>query len=707
MMKIFTFLILSAVFLSLFVISFPFTVYAQTPSLVDLKLTQSFLEIDNFETYHFVGSSSTFAVTVTNIASTPANNVNVEILIPSSSYFDFDASSIDFLPLTSNDAKQYCSELNNVITCEIPSLENTLRFEIELLNSNFPVSELFRTTVTHDNDANTQNNILPSSRVVREIPDIDLAIGTYDTFVRKLDHNTRQIPVNFSIFNLGSSYEKIPFRSSVFLEPDSPSLIVKTIPSLTHLPDACSLDTSHSINCVFHSNTDLIDYPRPDVPLTGTVTYQIQGYETTTVNIVSEITLIPGLEDVDNPDNNKRISPVILDFSLPTLEIDQSDHGPWDSISILLTKPEANQHPQHIETYYVDATTDGIKCHRLLIITDSDGPVECIGPMSYLGAYGILDFPLVETSANSGVFRGDLQLELGNMPRDPAPIGYGGPYSVYAHGDKLTTTYDSRLNVKFYDQDHGKWIRDITDIGLFEGRIEILGIDVPDPSFVTIRVIDPDRNSNPVIRDELFVDVWLSSDSSNIQTLNLVETSHRSGIFEGVVLASSIDESSAVVLRLLEGDSISVRYIDEYYPGNVVYYLQETTEFTPEEIIHSKQSYLPPPFLIVENLRVTDPFGNPESSVSVGNQVQITADIINEQRRSQNFSYLLQIQDVDGVTSSLAWINGSLSIGQSFSPSLPWIPSEPGTYTVTVFVWESIDNPLALSPPLFTTINVS
>jgi len=67
---------------------------------------------------------------------------------------------------------------------------------------------------------------------------------------------------------------------------------------------------------------------------------------------------------------------------------------------------------------------------------------------------------------------------------------------------------------------------------------------------------------------------------------------------------------------------------------------------------------------------------------------------------------LVQIQDGNGITVSLSWITGSLSAGQSFSPSVSWIPKEPGTYTATAFHWISIDNPTAISPPVSTRITV-
>jgi hypothetical protein len=105
-------------------------------------------------------------------------------------------------------------------------------------------------------------------------------------------------------------------------------------------------------------------------------------------------------------------------------------------------------------------------------------------------------------------------------------------------------------------------------------------------------------------------------------------------------------------------------------------------------------------------LRTVDAFGNSLNAVSVDQQVQLTADLANGQDREQSFAYLVQVQDGDGVTVSLAWITGSLSSGQSFSPALSWIPTESGSYTATAFVWESVDNPTALSPPVSTTITV-
>ena len=92
--------------------------------------------------------------------------------------------------------------------------------------------------------------------------------------------------------------------------------------------------------------------------------------------------------------------------------------------------------------------------------------------------------------------------------------------------------------------------------------------------------------------------------------------------------------------------------------------------------------------------------------VFVDQQVQIVADLTNSQDRIQNFAYIVQIKDDEGVSISLAWITGALSPNQRLSPALSWTPDESGMYTAEIFVWESITNPDALSPPLHLEIEV-
>lgn len=108
------------------------------------------------------------------------------------------------------------------------------------------------------------------------------------------------------------------------------------------------------------------------------------------------------------------------------------------------------------------------------------------------------------------------------------------------------------------------------------------------------------------------------------------------------------------------------------------------------------------------NPRLVDSLGNSiNGSIQRGHQVQIVADLTNNQGKEQPFAYIVQITDQTGAVVSLSWISGSLDSNQMMSPSQSWIPNSSGNYTAEIFVWQSINNPDALSPALKISINVS
>ncbi|MDC8452941.1 MAG: hypothetical protein LV477_08540 [Candidatus Nitrosotalea sp.] len=107
------------------------------------------------------------------------------------------------------------------------------------------------------------------------------------------------------------------------------------------------------------------------------------------------------------------------------------------------------------------------------------------------------------------------------------------------------------------------------------------------------------------------------------------------------------------------------------------------------------------------NPRIVDPYGNAiVGAVKVGQQIQITTDLANGQDCVMPFAYIVQIEDSNAVTQSLSWITGTLDIDQSLNPGQSWIPTAPGTYTAQIFVWDSLDNPNSLAPPMSATIDV-
>ena len=211
--------------------------------------------------------------------------------------------------------------------------------------------------------------------------------------------------------------------------------------------------------------------------------------------------------------------------------------------------------------------------------------------------------------------------------------------------------------------------------------------------FVTVILQDPDSNNDPNYKESVSVFVHSDSDKE-LHVIELQETENNSGIFERKFGISN-SRSAPNVIFTQEGDTITVMYIDTTMPPG---------HFASDGYLihHAMIGSTGPPLerAPASNARIVDSFGNSINSTAVGEQIQITSDIANGQNREQKFAYLVMIQDDTGATESLAWIDGTLNPESSFSPSSSWIPQKEGDYTATMFVWESIDNPTALSPPI-------
>lgn len=96
--------------------------------------------------------------------------------------------------------------------------------------------------------------------------------------------------------------------------------------------------------------------------------------------------------------------------------------------------------------------------------------------------------------------------------------------------------------------------------------------------------------------------------------------------------------------------------------------------------------------------RLENAFGQSvDDNVNVNQQIQISADIINNQEKSQNFVYLVQIKNENDFVVSLGWISGQLTPDQKLNPSLSWTPNNSGEFVAEIFVWEGLVNHSALT----------
>ncbi|MCV0392566.1 MAG: hypothetical protein K5790_04635 [Nitrosopumilus sp.] len=314
-------------------------------------------------------------------------------------------------------------------------------------------------------------------------------------------------------------------------------------------------------------------------------------------------------------------------------------------------------------------------------------------------------YKLVETGFDTGIFTGSVILTGFKHDADGNPSsgdvdGYdtsprttpakkGGPTNGF-----IETKNDDGITVSFRYTERDtitsssliKW--NIGDIQWSEPQNSENGIGI-------IRVIDPDMNLNPETVDTFTIDVWSDSDLGGID-LTVVETGKATGVFEGYVTFTSKSQSSGSKLRVTEGDFVTARYEDNTLPAPYTRADElKVSASTMIGLIHPPLERAP-----AGNLRLVDPLGNSVTQVNVGKQIQVTADIFNSKVANQPFVYFVQIQDTDGVVQSLSWISGNIIQGQAFSPSASWLPEEPGEYDVSIFVWSSITNPMAISPSL-------
>ncbi len=222
-----------------------------------------------------------------------------------------------------------------------------------------------------------------------------------------------------------------------------------------------------------------------------------------------------------------------------------------------------------------------------------------------------------------------------------------------------------------------------------------------------VYVIDPDMNLNPNERDSFTINVWSEYDPTPIEIV-VNEIGNNRGTFKGLMFFSDGNDDDSTFyqkVKVNEFDTVIASYVDITLPSthdrfNKLEITEKTKIATP----------LSPPCKFRGcsdvGLRIVDAFGNDLYAVSVGESMQFPSYFGNGEYDEQQFAYVVQVKNDDGVVVNLQWITGSLSSGQSFSPAISWIPTQAGTYTATAFVWESVRGGITLGSPLSVTFDI-
>lgn len=220
-----------------------------------------------------------------------------------------------------------------------------------------------------------------------------------------------------------------------------------------------------------------------------------------------------------------------------------------------------------------------------------------------------------------------------------------------------------------------------------------------------ITVTDHDMNKHPAVIDYIWIEVHSDSDRAGFR-MTLFETDFDSGVFRGDVVFAETFPSGGGFLYAVDGDTITAKYEDTNFPsdyvselGNVIV-LEDKIEMFATALVGNTG----PPLerAPASNFMILDIQKNPikDNLVAVDQQIRLVSDLENQMDKIQPFAYLVQIQNNQNQVESLSWLTGNLTASQKINLSVSWIPIKEGKYFATVFVWESIDNPTALSPPI-------
>ncbi|MDH3737527.1 MAG: hypothetical protein OEQ94_10995, partial [Nitrosopumilus sp.] len=311
-------------------------------------------------------------------------------------------------------------------------------------------------------------------------------------------------------------------------------------------------------------------------------------------------------------------------------------------------------------------------------------------------------YRFTETGVNSGIFTAEVILTGfshdtdgdGDIDTTPRTIG-NGPTSGFLEVDR-----NSAITISFEFAD-GVVLTESVPVSWNLGVIQFVNANILSNDSAIIRIIDLDMNLNPEALDSIPIHVFSNSDVAGI-TVDAIETSESSGSFIVTISLSQTLPSSGNRLYSISGDQIFAKYDDYTLP--VPYSTSDNLQIETSAKIHSS---IPP----IERLRISpillsDSFGNQLESVLSDNQIQIVGTVTNDHDFKQKFIYLFQVKNAVDSVDSISWIQGEMSPLQSLDVSQSWVPEKSGSYQIETFIWNSLNDPVALAPSMSTSIMV-
>jgi hypothetical protein len=570
--------------------------------------------------------------------------------------------------------------------------------EITIGSSEFEVSLTISETMSTDDGTNT---IQAGDVITVEYVDTADNAGSTSTFYDSstFDLRTGTLSVDKDVYVLGSDMVITVTDPDLNLDSgtcESYAMSLIEWDSAASSSTLLATSTADNTSTDFSSNPSALEETGCDTGVFQTVTtLPVSTVASTAIEFGEVVTLtyqdvgISGESNVEDDTLDVEASFSISNFGA-LVELDKALYNWTDTVYITITAPDHNNNSAAEETIGTSALPIQVTSRNGKMCTSAQGSTYAVA---------------AETGPDTGVFEMEVALtgySLGtanNNPQSTANTSTCSSSSSTGH-DLIMAGQTDGVSVSYEYTDSVVVVASAS----VAFNIAEAGFDTSTASAggsAVLSVTDADENTNSAIIDTFNVAVFSDSDNGGF-TLSLAETDEDTGVFEGTVFFTADAATSGSSLRVSEGDTVTAEYSDTTLPEPYT----DSDSLTVASTLTIGTAFPPLERAPAANARVVDAFGSSVAEVSVGQQVQIAADVSNGQSGDQAFAYLVQVQDGDGVTVSLAWITGSLTAGQSMSPALSWTPGTSGSYTATVFVWESVDNPTALSPTTSVDIDV-
>jgi hypothetical protein len=109
----------------------------------------------------------------------------------------------------------------------------------------------------------------------------------------------------------------------------------------------------------------------------------------------------------------------------------------------------------------------------------------------------------------------------------------------------------------------------------------------------------------------------------------------------------------------------------------------------------------------ISRVTLVNESNQPISNVEAGQMVLLQSVMKNNLDTKQKFITIYQIKDSSGTPVMLFWMSSNIPARESIDTAISWIPEIKGTYTLQIFLWESLANPIPLGEFSESTITVS